>query len=301
MSVISPLANAVAPKALHLKGGRHGVLLFHGLSSGPLELQFLGRGIQRAGYTVRIPVIDGYSYGLKTKAPVKVEQWLASAKQELDQLLTECDTVSVGGLCVGAVMALRLASLEPQKISQVLSLSAALHFDGWGNPWFTPFLSWAQYVPFAGRIAIQEQHPFGLKDERMRAWVERQMKEMGASTAGASVLRVADLLKARELAIQVRQSLQNITCPTLLIHAKEDECAKPRSSFEVASKVKSSRVRCVLLSDSYHMISIDREKALVLSEMLQFLASCIVNINTTLVHDDAQVQSLQRVPQREFS
>ncbi len=273
MSVVSPLVNAVAPKALHFKGGRHGVLLFHGLSSGPLELQFLGRGIQRAGYTVRITVIDGYSHGLKSKSAVTVEQWLSSAKQELDVLLTECDTVAVGGLCVGALMALRLAALEPQKISQVLSLSAALHFDGWGNPWFTPFLCWAKYVPFAGRIAIKEQHPFGLKDERMRAWVARQMKELGASTAGASVLRVADLLKARELAAQVRHSLQNITCPILLIHAKEDECAKPRSSFEVACQVKSTRVRCVLLSDSYHMVSIDREKALVLTEMLQFLAS----------------------------
>jgi carboxylesterase len=262
-----------APKALHLKAGRHGVLMFHGLSSSPLELQFLARGLHRAGYTVRVPVIAGYSYGLKTPGSVSVAGWMAAAKAEFDSFYAECDSVSLGGLCVGAVMALRLAALVGPQVASILSLSVGLHNDGWGTPWFTPLLGPARYLPFVGGIGIEETHPFGLKDERMRIWVARQMKELGASSAGASVLRVADLLRTQELRKITRRSLHHIDCPTLLIHAKEDECAKPRSSFEVASKIRSSRVRCILLSNSYHMISIDQEKALVLSEMLQFLDS----------------------------
>lgn len=271
MTDISPPVKPTTPKALHLPAGTRGVLLFHGLSSSPLELQFLARGLQRAGYTVRVPVIEGYTYGLQGARPRGVEHWVAAALKELDSLLSECDSVAVGGLCQGAVLALRLAALRSDRLSAVLALSTALHYDGWGNPWFTPLLPLARVTPLARRIAIKERSPFGLKDERMRAWIERQMRQAGESDAGASMLRVGDLLRARKLNGMTRRSLPHITCPTLLVHAKEDKCATPRSSFEVASRVQASRIRCVLLDDSYHMISIDREKERVLSEMLQFL------------------------------
>ena len=36
-------------RTLHFPGGPRGVLLLHGLASGPQELQFLARGLQRSG------------------------------------------------------------------------------------------------------------------------------------------------------------------------------------------------------------------------------------------------------------
>ena len=260
------------PKPLRLSGGPHGIVLFHGLSSSPLELQFIARGLQRAGHSVYVPVIEGYTNGLSQGGPKSVAFWIAGALKELDGALAECDTVSIGGLCLGAVLALRVAALRSDQLTSVMALSTALHYDGWGNPWYTPLLPLARYVPLAHRIKIKERHPYGIKDERMRAWVARQMKELGESDAGASALRVIDLLKARELIALTRASLHDITTSVLLIHAKEDECAQPRSAYEVASRVRASIIRCIVLNDSYHMISIDREKERVLSEMLQFLS-----------------------------
>ena len=259
------------PKTLNLKGGQHGVLLFHGLSSSPLELQFIARGLHRAGYTVRVPVMSGYTHGTFDR-PIDANQWVLSALKELTLFLSEMETVSIGGLCLGSVLSLRLAALRSDRIQNVLALSTAFHYDGWGNPWHTPLLPLARYTPFARRIAVKERSPFGLKDERMRAWIAKQMREAGDSDAGAASLRVRDILHARDLIAMTRKSLGEITCDTLLIHAKEDENATPRSSFEVAERVQAKRVRCILLQDSYHMISIDREKDLVLSEMLQFLS-----------------------------
>ena len=259
-------------RALHLKGGRHGVLLFHGLSSSPLELQFIARGLHRAGFTVKVPVMEGYTYGTFGTQQTTARAWVASALKAFDDMLTECDTVSIGGLCLGSVLALRVAGLRSSQLASVLCLSVSLHYDGWGNPWFTHLLPLARYVPFARRIGIPEREPFGLKDERMRAWVARQMREAGESDAGASTLRVGDLLKARDLIALTRSSLSHITAPVLLVHAKEDECSTPRSSFEVASRVQTTHTRVVLLSNCYHMISIDLEKERVLSEMLQFLS-----------------------------
>lgn len=269
----TPASVPVHARPLQFKGGPHGVLLFHGLSSSPLELQLLARGLYRAGYTVHVPVIDGYTTGMTGHQGATVDQWVARAQQELERMLEQCETVSVGGLCLGAVMALRLAALNPERVCTVLGLSTALHYDGWGNPWYAPLLPLGRYLPFAGRIRIRERSPFGLKDERMRGWIERQMREAKNSDAGAASLRVSELLKARELIALTRRSLPKITAPVLLLHAVEDECATPRSSHEVAARVQSRDVHLVLLHDSYHMISMDREKERVLTEMVQFLAS----------------------------
>lgn len=267
----APARQAPPPRALHLPGGRKGVLLFHGLSSTPLELQFLARGLHRAGYTVRIAVIPGYTHSLPSAAPPSHLGWVEGALQEFDSLRAQCDALAVGGLCIGALLSLVVAARRPEQVSHVLSLSTTLHYDGWAAPagrWLLPL---ARVIPGTDRIATREREPFGLKDERLRAWIAAQMRESGGSDAGAAVLRVRDLLRAQDLMAVVRQGLSAIHSPTLLIHAQEDDAASPRSAYEVARSVSASRVHLVLLKNSYHMISIDKEKELVLAEMKDFL------------------------------
>lgn len=272
----SPTPDHLGPLSLRplaLTGGTHGVLLFHGLSSGPLELQFVARGLHRAGYSVRACVIANYTYGLASGQNNNAAAWERAALAEFDAFAAQFDTVSVGGLCIGAVLALRLAALRAGRIHAVLALSTTLHFDGWANPWYTPLLQLGRVLPFTQRIAVREGEPFGLKDERMRGWIKRQMQASGNSNAGAASLRVGDLLKASDLIRSTVATLPQVTAATLLIHAREDDCASPRSAFEVASRVKSACTEVILLSDSYHMISIDQEKDKVITHLVRFLAA----------------------------
>lgn len=259
-------------RPLRLKAGPRGVLLLHGLSSGPQELQFLARGLHRAGYTVRVPVIDGYSFSGNAQVLRGHRQWADAALAEFDVMCAECDSVAVGGLCIGAVLALRVAALRAPLTAAVLALSTTLHYDGWATPWYRRLLPLAAWAPGAGRIGVRESSPFGVKDERMRGWIAAQMREGGNSDAGASTLKVCDLLEARRLIADVRRRLPDITAPTLLLHARDDDAASPRSAFEVARRIAARKVRCVLFGDSYHMLSIDREKHQVLAEMKDFLA-----------------------------
>ena len=259
------------PRALSLPGGRRGVLLFHGLSSTPLELQFLARGLHRAGYSVRVAVIEGYSHGLPSPTPSGHRQWADAAVAEFDRMRSQHDSLAVGGLCIGALLSLHVAGTRPKAVSHVLALSTTLHYDGWAAPRSRWLLPLARMMPAFGKLAVTEREPFGLKDERLRAWIAAQMRESGGSDAGAASLRVKDLLEAQNLMRRVRPELKSIVAPTLLLHAREDDCVSPRSAFEVASSVRSERVHCLVLNDCYHMISIDREKARVLAEMKDFL------------------------------
>jgi carboxylesterase len=260
-------------------------MLIHGLASSPLELQYLARNLRQAGYQVHLPTLPHYSLptaanpahpasataGAMPQTAHLAESWLAQLQQQLQILHAQHGAVVVGGLCIGAVLALRLAQLQPAQVQGVISLSAALHYDGWGNPWFTPLLPLARVLRFAQSWRIREQSPYGVKDERMRAWLERQIHHAGESDAGAGSLQVRDLLQARLLGRQTRRDLARIQAPILIIHAQEDECASPRSAFDIHAGVRSSVKRLVLLDDCYHMISIDKEKSRVLHEMQGFL------------------------------
>ncbi len=274
-------AKPTGPRALNLPGGRQGVLLFHGLSSTPLELQYLARGLHRAGYTVRVAVIEGYSHGMPSSRPNGCADWAQAAVAEFDRMRQQCDTLAVGGLCIGALLSLFVAGQRGDQVSHVLALSTTLHYDGWAAPRSRWLLPLARVLPWARRIAVKEREPFGLKDERLRAWIAAQMKESGGSDAGAAVLRVRDLLEAQGLMKLVRQRLKRIVASTLLIHAKDDDCATPRSAKEVSRSVSSQRVHLIILHDSYHMISIDKEKARVLEEMKTFLQGSSLRADTS--------------------
>ncbi len=260
--------------AVEMSAGRHAVVLFHGLSSTPTELKYLAKGLHKQGYSVHMPVIEGYTQGSSdTHATHSHERWIKSALQEFDALVGKYDTLSVGGLCIGAVIALHVAARRPNNVASIISLSTTLHYDGWAVPMRERLLPLAQFIPPLCKLLVPEMHPYGVKDERLRRFIKNQMEGSGCSMAGASTLRVHDLIQAKRLIKLTRTRLPDIKAPILLIHSREDESASPRSAYEVAEHVGSKDIHCVMLTDSYHMISIDQEKSKTLLEMCAFLST----------------------------
>lgn len=276
---------------LQLSAGSHAVILYHGLSSSPLELQYLARGLNRAGYTVRLPVIDGYTHGRPSSEPRRCEDWIEDALSEFDMMQGKYASVTVGGLCMGADLALCVAAQRSSLIAGVIAMSTTLHFDGWATTWTRRLLPLAPFFPFTGRIAVKESEPFGLKDERLRKFIAAQMKVSGGSSAGAAVLRVRDLLQARRLMRKTKLALKEISAPTFVMHAREDDVASTRSAYDVVAGVQSTQVQCMMLNNSYHMISIDQEKAKVLSELEDFVGKCSKSDR----HRSAQVAPVAQV------
>ena len=251
-------------------GGPDAVVLFHGLSSSPLELQIVARGLSRAGHTVYLPEIPGFSHDPAQPVRPDSRRWIDDAHSVFDRLARSHRRIAVGGLCIGAVLALHLAARSGRSPSAVLALSTTLHYDGWSLPWYRHLLPLAAWLPFGRRYNFRERTPFGVKDERTRKWIEQQMAE-GLSDAESPALSAPHLMEARRLIRRTRPLLSRVTAPTLVVHALEDEVASPRSAEEVVRGVGSAQTRYVLLRDSYHMLSIDREKHRVITEMSQFL------------------------------
>lgn len=260
-------------KTMTLPGGEHAVLALHGLLGNPLEMQYLGKRLQKAGYTVVIPLIPGYGYATgagQSYRTADYRRWYEEVERHFDQLKASYKTVSLAGLCIGAVLALRLAMERGDEVAALSLLSTTLAYDGWSLPWYRFLLPLAYYTPARYLYAYHERHPYGLKNENLQRWIAREMKVSGSSAAGASRLSAEGIFQAHRLIKEVRRGLARVRTPALIIHAQEDDVASPHSADFVAANISSVFQRKIILEDCYHIITLDNEKERVADESIAF-------------------------------
>ena len=256
------------------------VLLLHGLYSNPNEMSPLGKELEKAGYRVAIPHLQGYTVCAEDVLDRRFarspwEDWYAQVETVFDELRQQHRHVVVGGLCIGADLALHLAAQRGLQVAAVLALATTLYYDGWGIPWYSFLLPLSYYTPLRHIYTYRERAPFGLKNPRVRARVERDMRERDVSAAGASELPLNGIYQAQRLIGSIKKELPQVVSPTLVIHSREDDVASLRSPEQVYRRISAERRRKVVLDDSYHIITLDNERRRVSGEALDFLAQVL--------------------------
>ena len=63
---------------IDLLGGNHSVLLIHGLTGSPFEMKYLARKLNKAGFTVKGPCLEGHCTTLKNLSKTNWEDWYRS-------------------------------------------------------------------------------------------------------------------------------------------------------------------------------------------------------------------------------
>ncbi|MBY0411083.1 MAG: alpha/beta fold hydrolase [Burkholderiaceae bacterium] len=254
------------------------VLLLHGLCSTPEELQSVQNALHGAGHTVCAPRIAGYSFDPKaaTQQARPYGEWLATIEAHVDTLRSQHARVALVGISAGSSLALGAAIRCGTKIDAMVLMSTTLVFDGWAIPRTQWLLPLALYTPLGRWWQYRERPPYGVKNERVRAWIERELTQRRISRAGAAVLGISHLREHDRLIRHVRSQLSRVTCPQVLaIHAREDEVASLSNLDVLAHGLGSERLRTLVLENSYHMVSIDNDRQQVARETLAFIAPTV--------------------------
>ena len=235
-------------------------MLVHGLTGTPTEMRFVGKQLNRMGFTVFAPTLAGHCLDETALLKTTYEDWLESLRLALDYFKTRVKSVSAAGICVGGALALYLAHQEKDKIDKVAIYAPALDYDGWNQPYWSPYARRFKdiliHIPPIRNAKFQETHPFGVKDDRVR----KLIMENPAGLEGAlPYFPAQSLYQNYRLNDALKKALPEIKVPTLLIHAKDDDVSHPRNSYYIQGKL-GGPCDLVLLEDCYHMIHVDRER-----------------------------------------
>ncbi|HVI56458.1 MAG TPA: alpha/beta fold hydrolase [Luteibacter sp.] len=253
-------------------GGRDGVLLIHGLTGTPTEMRMVGKGLNRAGFTVVGVRLAGHCGSEEDLLATTWEDWYASVEAAAEELRGRVDRVFVAGLSMGALLALRLAAIRPDWVDGVGVFGATFRYDGWSIPW-TGKLSFL--LPMFKRLGIGrhrsfiEQPPYGIRDERLRAQVSAAMFSGDSEAAGLPGNPWHALAEMVVLSRDVRRRLHDVVAPCFVAHAADDDVASVANADLVARRVRGP-IEMLLLGDSYHMITIDRERRMLIERTADF-------------------------------
>ncbi len=256
--------------------GRISAVLLHGLCSTSDEMLSVMSGLRLAGHDVIPLAIEGYSYDdarLEQRATPHGD-WLAAVGRAVRHEAGRGRRVVVIGLSAGANLALG-ALTDPEVAAQVdgmVLMSTSLLLDGWAVPRYQFLLPLALYTPLGRWWRYRESPPYGVKNPRVRGWIERELAERRVSRAGAATIGIAHLRENDRLRRLVHRRLPTLSCNSaLVLHAVEDEIASPANVALLESKLRAGSLRSVLLSNSYHMITIDNDRQHVVRETVRFV------------------------------
>lgn len=262
----------VKDRSIFHAGGRVGFLLIHGLGGTPVELRFVAQGLARAGHTVYCCQLAGHCGSVEELRASTWHQWYASVQEAHDRLKEHCDVVIAGGLSMGGILALRLAHDRPDDVHGLVLYAPTLKLDGWSMPWYSILLRILRPTPLKFEINLPEREPYGIKDERLRAFVVGSMLSGDSSEAGVFSTPIRSFAHFNSLVAAVRKQLGKITTPALIMHPRADDIASLDNALYLQRKL-GGLVDMVVLDDSYHIITLDRQRHVVVDRSLAFAAT----------------------------
>ena len=278
----------IADHSIRIAGDSLGVLLLHGLGGTPTEMRYVAQGLARAGHTVHVPQLAGHCGSAEDLMATTWQHWYETVEIEHDLLRDTCDTVVVGGLSMGAILALHHAARHSHDVRALALYAPSLWLDGWGIPWYSHLFKLVTQKWLADMIPFAERDPWGLKDPRIRAFVEQSISSGDSSKAGVAALPGSLMLELRWLVKQVKDEVGQVHQPTLIMHPREDDRASLHNLEYLQTNLRGP-TETVVLDDSYHVITLDRQRQLVVDRTLEFISHVLMNAMPTCgIEDDLE-------------
>jgi len=251
------------------ENGRIGFLLVHGLGGTPVELRFVAQGLTRAGFTVYCPLLEGHGGTEAELNATSWQDWYETVCAAHDELSARCDMVVVGGLSSGALLALHLAAQRPKKVHATLLFSPTLWPNGWAIPKAFHLFKLVRHKWFANLLNFSEVAPYGIKDERIRRFVLDSLQSEGRPLKDIFGRRGGVLWELKALRNVVKKELGTIRQQTLVFHPRHDDQTDISNTMQLQRNL-GGLVDVVVLDDSYHMVTLDRQRALVVDRSIDY-------------------------------
>jgi carboxylesterase len=262
--------------SIFLPGDENLCFLIHGLTGTPKELGAIANRLQQAGYSVAVPHLAYHNGPLSLLKRKKWQDFYQPLREEFLKYEKEYKNIFVAGLSFGALLAILLACEFPRKVKAIASFSITLFYDGWAAPKAKIWLPLGYYTYLQYWFYFKEDHPYGIKNEKLRSRIENYYKNAAwydyskAHLYGYPAIPVSCMSQNHFLAKKVISILPQVETPIQLFQAKDDDVTSPRNSQFVFARIASQDKELVFLEDSYHIITADQEREQVAEKTIAF-------------------------------
>jgi carboxylesterase len=232
---------------------RTGVLLVHGWSGTPAEMRGLGEYLAGQGVTVQGVLLPGHGADPRELLRTRWQHWAAEVGQALARLQASCDTVFVGGLSMGAVLALYMGATTPRPLAGVIALAPPIYFKDWritALPLIKVGVRW------------HTKGPSSLEDPEAVARLWHYPR-----------LPTESIYQMTRLARETRRVLPRLRAPLLVMQGRHDTTIHPGCGAYVYEHAGSADKTLTYFERSGHILTEDVEREAVWAGISDFIGA----------------------------
>ncbi len=235
------------------EGGAVGVLVCHGFTGTPQSMRPLGEALHRAGCSVLCPLLPGHGTSVEAMAASTARQWTATVERSFAELRSRSDRIFVAGLSMGGALALYLAGRHPDAVAGVIAINAVVELEG---------------AERASLVFDPEAPP-------AVPGIGSDIKDGSARELAYASVPVPALAELFALVGVTRALLPRITCPALVVTSREDHVVPPANEGFIRARIGSARIEQLRLENSYHVATLDHDRALIGDASIRFIRSIL--------------------------
>ncbi|MFZ5469076.1 MAG: alpha/beta hydrolase [Myxococcota bacterium] len=239
-----------------LGAGDDACLLLHGFTGSPWDVRPLGEALALRGYYVKAIRLPGHGSTPEALTQVGHHDWEQAAEDALLSL-KNFRQVFVGGLSMGALLAVLLAARFPERVHGLCLMAPAMRL-------LSPS---ARVLQALGVLPLVEL---------WRPWIPKDGTDIDdpEARAQAPVLeafpssRLFDLWRVQQKA---REAMGQVRAPTLIAVAQRDKVVAADGGRELARGLTAAPVvRFIQLSEGAHVMPRDKGKNVLVAEVGEF-------------------------------
>ena len=230
------------------KRGKIGVLIVHGTTGSPNDAKELVNYLVSKNITVSVPLLKGHGFNPIVLSKAKYQDWIKDAEKALIKLKKKVKDVYIAGICTGGEIALLLSTKH--KVSGILSLGTSVFYKADKlQKIIIPML----YLIF----------PYHFKFHRF------MLLERGAYAS----VPLKSMLELFKLNKELRQSLNKVKAPALIMQATKDYSINPKSAQYIYDNISSKHkeLKWFKTMKSVHVVSSDTDKKKIFDVIYKFI------------------------------
>jgi len=233
-----------------LPGGKIGCILVHGFTGSPKEMRLFGDHLNSYGVSVLAIRLIGHATNINDMSRTRWRDWLASVEDGINLISGYCDKIFIAGLSMGGILSLLAASIYPLQGAIAMSTPYTIEKD-WRMKFARPI---SKFFPFIPKKENNFKDTFLTKNHiEYDSYPTRSIAEL--------------MLLIREM----RQNLENINIPILMIHSKSDQTVPINHQSLFKQYMKKELLESLVLEKSGHVITEDVERNIVFDEVHNFI------------------------------